>query len=105
MALIECSECGRQVSDRAVSCPGCGAPIAGKAAGAPVQTIEKTAKKLKGQELLAGMVFWIGGIALIVNLIYAAEANSSVSPILVVVTALGLVWYMVVKLRIWWHHG
>jgi hypothetical protein len=28
MALIECSECRRQVSDKAASCPGCGAPIA-----------------------------------------------------------------------------
>jgi hypothetical protein len=28
MALIECSECRKQVSDKAASCPGCGAPIA-----------------------------------------------------------------------------
>jgi len=27
MALIECYECGRQISDSATSCPGCGAPI------------------------------------------------------------------------------
>ena len=27
MALIECSECGKQVSDKASSCPHCGAPI------------------------------------------------------------------------------
>ena len=28
MALIECWECGKQVSDRAASCIGCGAPLA-----------------------------------------------------------------------------
>ncbi|TVQ74116.1 MAG: zinc ribbon domain-containing protein [Chromatiaceae bacterium] len=28
MALIECPECGREVSDKAPTCPGCGAPIA-----------------------------------------------------------------------------
>ncbi|WP_420564143.1 hypothetical protein [Thalassobaculum sp.] len=28
MALISCEECGREVSDKAVACPGCGAPIA-----------------------------------------------------------------------------
>ena len=28
MALIMCGECGKEISDRAVSCPGCGAPIA-----------------------------------------------------------------------------
>ena len=27
MALISCSECGKEVSDKAKSCPGCGAPI------------------------------------------------------------------------------
>ena len=27
MALIQCGECGKEVSDKAVSCPGCGAPI------------------------------------------------------------------------------
>lgn len=27
MALIECSECGKQVSSKAVSCPACGNPI------------------------------------------------------------------------------
>lgn len=27
MALISCSECGSQLSDKAVSCPHCGAPL------------------------------------------------------------------------------
>lgn len=27
MALIRCSECGRDISDRAGACPGCGAPV------------------------------------------------------------------------------
>ena len=27
MALIKCQECGREISDKASSCPGCGAPI------------------------------------------------------------------------------
>ena len=29
MAIIACKECGHQVSDKAASCPSCGAPIAG----------------------------------------------------------------------------
>lgn len=28
MALIECSECSRQISDKAETCPGCGVPVA-----------------------------------------------------------------------------
>ncbi|MFQ9295063.1 MAG: double zinc ribbon domain-containing protein [Bacteroides fragilis] len=27
MALIKCSECGNMVSDKAISCPKCGAPV------------------------------------------------------------------------------
>ena len=27
MALIKCSECGKEVSDKASNCPNCGAPI------------------------------------------------------------------------------
>lgn len=28
MALIKCEDCGKEVSDKAASCPNCGAPIA-----------------------------------------------------------------------------
>ena len=34
MALIYCSECGRQVSDQAEYCPGCGNVIKGSVADA-----------------------------------------------------------------------
>lgn len=27
MALIKCPECGREISDKAASCPGCGCPV------------------------------------------------------------------------------
>ncbi len=27
MSLIKCEECGREISDRAAACPGCGAPV------------------------------------------------------------------------------
>ena len=27
MALVKCGECGREISDRAESCPGCGMPM------------------------------------------------------------------------------
>jgi len=30
MALINCYECNREISDRANTCPHCGAPIEGK---------------------------------------------------------------------------
>lgn len=33
MALIKCSECGRDVSDKASACPGCGYPLSGLVQG------------------------------------------------------------------------
>lgn len=27
MALINCTECNREISDKATTCPGCGAPV------------------------------------------------------------------------------
>lgn len=35
MALIKCSECGREISDKASACPGCGAPVSAPAAEQP----------------------------------------------------------------------
>ncbi len=35
MALIQCSECGREISDKATACPGCGAPASAMAEGPP----------------------------------------------------------------------
>jgi hypothetical protein len=33
MALVECSECGREISDKAAACPGCGAPVVSTVTG------------------------------------------------------------------------
>ncbi len=32
MALIECQECGKQISSKAEACPHCGAPVGGDTA-------------------------------------------------------------------------
>jgi hypothetical protein len=40
MALIKCSECNREISDKAATCPGCGAPVANRvAAASPPSTV------------------------------------------------------------------
>jgi len=81
MGLIKCSECGRDVSDKATACPACGAPIADAAVGASIQTIEKTSKKLKAHYAIAVVVFFIGLIWFILNFVYAANTNQSISAI------------------------
>jgi len=38
MALIECSECGKSISDKAKACPQCGAPVSVSALEKPLRT-------------------------------------------------------------------
>ena len=61
MALIKCPDCGRDISDTAVSCPNCGHPIniINQASQKPV-VIEKTSKQWKIVKLVSVIVFIIG---------------------------------------------
>lgn len=63
MALIKCDECGKEVSDKAASCPGCGAP----SAPAPNQSESVDSKPAKVTRSGAaweglGFVLIIGGM-------------------------------------------
>lgn len=44
MALIKCSECGKEISDKAAACIGCGAPIAIAVAVEPSTTVSSKEK-------------------------------------------------------------
>lgn len=107
MALIACPECKQQVSNTAVGCPHCGAPIAGaddgEAAGAVLTTTQETSKRLKVQIIFASLVFWPSLFWAIVQLGAAQEGQGSASTPLFLLLA-SFSWYMVTKLRIWWHH-
>ena len=64
MALIECPECKKQVSDKAPTCPQCGAPIA--TIPSPSPTTTEPIKKRSGTHpflivlivLIVGISFW-----------------------------------------------
>jgi TM2 domain-containing membrane protein YozV len=58
MALIDCSECGKQISDRAAACPSCGVPVVIQ----PTKTMVVTAPKSRSLAVLLAMVG--GGIGL-----------------------------------------
>lgn len=72
MALIKCSECGREVSDKAGSCPGCGAPISTKATAAAAPAKKKTG-------CLTWIITGILGLAILSALIgqYSDDSTSS----------------------------
>lgn len=71
-------------------------------------TIEKTRKSLKLQQLL-GLFSILIGLSLIGAAVYGREPDSKeMSPILPMGSLLflvGLVWRVVTRIRIWWHHG
>lgn len=55
MALIECRECGKQISDQAMSCPNCGAPIARELQGAYTMRPQAAALPVRNVGFLLGL--------------------------------------------------
>lgn len=64
MALIACGECGKQISDKAASCPHCGAPSAAKTEPLPLEE-PRAARKRR-------LWLWIPLGLLAAFLVYAA---------------------------------
>ena len=79
MALIECPECGVQVSSIAKNCPKCAYPIGGSsstpAQNVNVQVIEQTSKRYKLQQLVSSLLI-IGSIIAIMTGSSETEPNS-----------------------------
>ena len=68
MALIKCKECGREISDQATSCPGCGAPVS-------VYKEPPIGQKRKLSIIEKIGLFFLCGIGLLI--IYAFFADTS----------------------------
>lgn len=96
MALLACSECGRQVSSKAAACPACGAPVAapvlaGKQNGVGVTT-QATGKDLKVHLVLSSMAFWFGLL------------SGFVTPLGFALAFIGMIWYFIARITRWWRH-
>ena len=117
MPLIECPDCKKQISDAAPTCPGCGRPMQPPAAPLPFGAagtgvmppggpkpllIEQTSKRLKLQEALSIGAFLVGTVAFIPLLIadYTTPAIMAA-----VVGGGGLLWFIYIRVMIWWRHG
>jgi hypothetical protein len=63
MALIACKECGKDISDKASSCPSCGAPV-----GTAIATSSSTAEPKKNRKTTP--VAWAALVALVVGAVW-----------------------------------
>lgn len=108
MALIQCPDCGSQVSSSAAACLKCGYPIAGggttQAQGGKVQTVEQTSKRYKLQQLLSVLLIGVGVIVVIsgVSAEQPSGGSAAVGTLLIVA---GFIWYIIARFTTWWHHG
>jgi predicted amidophosphoribosyltransferase len=94
MALINCPECKREVSDQAAACPHCGLPIATQKpdpapAAAQVETPKVEPKKRNVQKLLAVLLT-------LFSLIAAIASGGKMYWILLFLVGLG--WFIVLRI-------
>lgn len=103
MALVTCSDCGKQISDAAPACPGCGRPAVRLATmpdrPAPsyspsVTTVEQTGKRWKAMKLWSAL------------LVFGGVLTMGVSPTAgVLMFFAGVVLYVFARSGAWWHHA
>ena len=97
MALIQCDECGNQVSDRAKSCPKCGAPVGGEM----VTLTEQTSKKWKAIQVF-------GAVIILCSFMGCLVAVGSEKPDAVAMPGLGVLLgfavHSVGRFGAWWYH-
>ncbi len=100
-ALINCPDCGRQISRLAPSCPGCGRPT-----GKQAVTIEQTAKRWKAIMIVGGIVAIGGAITAAVawnHMISSVGYEATWIGILICIAGLAIV--MIGQALAWWYHG
>lgn len=100
MALINCPDCGAEVSDAASSCPKCARPLGGDTATSPT-TISLTSKRLKTHTLAATVTTLLGLLFMIHRATQHVDASFDIG---MGVTVLGFVWIALTRFRTWWHH-
>jgi hypothetical protein len=99
MPLAECGECGREVSWRARTCPGCGFEFAPasepvpKAKEAPT-VIEQTGKPYKVMQLVGVIILGIG-----VNEWWRGSSWAETF------VGMGIVMAVSGRVLAWWHHA
>jgi uncharacterized membrane protein YvbJ len=101
MSLIKCSECGKDVSSKAPSCPFCGNPIVNQNASPTV--IEQTGKKWKAVKLISWIVI-IFGVILFLSNIRDGGFNNPMTGFGFSMGLFGIMGAIIGKFGAWWQH-
>lgn len=64
-----------------------------------VQTIELTGKRYKGQLLLSGILFWVSVVWIMGGIMTQGDISTPTWLLWI-----SLIWWVVTKFLIWWHH-
>lgn len=113
MALIACSECGREISDKAAACPHCGnpmrevppplaastpRPVAITTAPGHAVTTESTGKAYKALQA-------IGVVLIVLGVVSCSMRTAGGYGAQVWLWFIGLILYVIGRLGAWWKHG
>lgn len=90
MALIKCTECGKEISDKAVTCPNCGAPVNTESTSNEASTVSyspippEPEKKKKKEKKKGGCLVTLlrvagifVGVIIILNIVFGGSESSS----------------------------
>lgn len=95
MALVKCPECDKEISSIAEACPHCGRPMK-----TGHRTVEQTSKRLKLQKPLSVLIAIIGLLLVLTDL-----DGSQMGGVGILLMFIGLIWFFVVAIMVWWKHG
>lgn len=105
MALIECPDCGSEVSERAPACPKCGGPIVERRNENPtgVQTIQATSKAWKAVQAV-GIVLALGGVTTCAGIAQDPDASGHAVSLSSGAVMVGFIVFIVGRIGAWWNH-
>lgn len=103
MALVECPDCGQQVSDQAAACNQCGRPMSTESTGPERQqrvTTQATGRQIKAHQLIGAVVTIVGIVMAI-----AGNSESGVAGFGGLLILVGLIWFIAARFMGWWRYG
>jgi len=96
MAIIKCSECKNEISDKAESCPHCGNVIGPR-------LIEQTSRRWKKTKLLSWIIFLLG-IFIFLSGYGDGGFQNPFTGLGFTLAFVGFLSLVVSRFGIWWHH-